>query len=154
MLKILLVIYIFIHGYCFAQDKTVINADNLISNKQKSSISAKGNVQLTRDRYKVFADEVTYDNANKKIYLKSKTKLIDTDNNNIFADEGVISDDMLRGEFKNAGIILNNGISIVSPRIIKENDDKYNIGQSNYYFCPNKNLNIDLSYDEIVREIK
>ena len=154
MFNILLIIIFILGNNCFAKSKTIINADTLTSNKKKSSISAKGNVQLTRDKYKVFADEVVYDNANNKIYLKSKTKLTDTENNNIFADEGVISDDMLHGEFKNAGIILNNGISIVSPSITKENDDKYNIGKSNYYFCPNKNLDIDMPYDEIVKEIK
>lgn len=146
---------IFLHNVdCFANGKTVINADVLSSNKLKSKISAKGNVQLTRDNYKVYADEVIYDNDENKIYLKHKTKLIDTENNNIFADEGVITDDMLYGEFKNAGIILSNGISIVSPNITKESDDKYLIGKSNYYFCPNKNLDIDMPYEDIVKEIK
>lgn len=138
----------------FASSKTVINADSLSSNKLKSKISARGNVQLTRDNYKVYADEVLYDNKENKIYLKNKTKLIDTENNNIFADEGVITDDMMYGEFKNAGIILSNGISIVSPNITKENDDRYLIGKSHYYFCPNKNLDIDMPYEDIVKEIK
>ena len=138
----------------FAGSKTVINADSLSSNKLKSKISARGNVQLTRDNYKVYADEVLYDNKENKIYLKNKTKLIDTENNNIFADEGVITDDMMYGEFKNAGIILSNGISIVSPNITKENDDRYLIGKSHYYFCPNKNLDIDMPYEDIVKEIK
>ncbi|MBR2141466.1 MAG: LPS-assembly protein LptD [Rickettsiales bacterium] len=133
---------------------TVINADTINSNKNKSSLSAKGNVQLTRDIYKVVADEVVYNSLENKIYLKSKTKLTDINNNNIFADEAVVSDDLLYGEFKNAGIILNNGISIISPKIIKENDDIYSISNSNYYFCPNENLNIDLPYEEIVKEIK
>lgn len=134
--------------------RTVINADVLNSNKNNSTFSAKGDVQLTRDNYKVNADEVVYDNVENKIFLKSKTKLKDTNNNNIFAEEGVISNDMMYGEFKNAGIILENGISIISPKIIKQNDEKYLIEKSNYYFCPNNNLNIDLSYDDIVKEIK
>ena len=154
MKKTIFAIFYLLPLAVFAESKTVINADTLTSSRAKSEISAKGNVQLTRDKYKVFADEVVYDNAENKIYLKSKTKLVDTENNNIFADEGVITDDMTYGEFKNAGIILNNGISIVSPEIKKENNDKYSIGKSNYYFCPNKNLDIDLPYDEIVKEIK
>lgn len=133
---------------------TVINADRLNAEKNRTKFSATGNVQLTRDKYKVTADEVIYDNLENKIYLKSRTKLKDIEGNNIFADEGVISKDMIYGEFKNAGIILKNGISIVSPNIIKENDDKYSIEQSNYYFCPNSNLNIDLPYNEIIKEIK
>ena len=152
--KIVFCIVILYSINCFASGKTIINADSLSSNKLKSKISAKGNVQLTRDNYKVYADEVVYDNEENKIYLKNKTKLIDTENNNIFADEGVITDDMMYGEFKNAGIILSNGISIVSPNITKENDDRYSIGKSNYYFCPNKNLDIDMPYEDIVKEIK
>ena len=143
-----------IEVFAYNKKTTVINADILQSDKINSKLSAKGNVQLTRDKYKVSADEVVYDNVQGKIFLKSKTKLKDTENNNIFADEGVISSDMIYGEFKNAGIILKNGISIVSPSIIKENDDKYLIGKSDYYFCPNSNLNIDLPYEDIVKEIK
>ena len=153
---IIITTLLFINNTTIASNSktTVINADTLQSDKINSKLSAKGNVQLTRDKYKVTADEVVYDNLQGKIFLKSKTKLKDIDNNNIFADEGVISSDMMYGEFKNAGIILKNGISIVSPSIIKENDDKYLIGKSDYYFCPNSNLNIDLPYEDIVKEIK
>ena len=67
---------LFTNNTTFANNSktTVINADTLQSDKINSKLSAKGNVQLTRDKYKVSADEVVYDNAQGKIFLKNKTK--------------------------------------------------------------------------------
>jgi LPS-assembly protein len=134
-------------------NKIIIEADKLDSN-MKTKLSAKGNVVLTKNTYKITANEIQYNSEEKTIYLKDRTKLTDSNNNNIFAEEGIISDDMLTGTFKNAGIILNNGISIVSPTIIKENNESYLIHESEYYFCPNENLDINLSYEEILNQIK
>lgn len=138
-----------------AKSKTIIiEADTITSNKQQKGYEAKGNVKLSRDIYKITSDKIIYDDEKKQIFLKSRAKLTDANNNNIFADEATISKDMSTGEFKNAGIILNNGISIVAPIIEKKDNNTYFMKESDYYFCPNENLNIDLSYDEIIKQIK
>lgn len=155
MIRIFIFLLLFLYNtVVYAQNSTiVIEADTLKSQKQ-NNYKAKGNVVLSRDIYKVTSDEIVYNNTKKTIFLKNKTKLTDKNNNNIFAEEAIISDDMLTGTFKNAGIILNNGISIVAPIIEKKNDESYLIYEPDYYFCPNENLNIDLSYEEIIKQIK
>jgi LPS-assembly protein len=126
----------------------------MLNSEKKNEFTAAGNVTLSKNIYKISADTVKYNNEKKTIYLKNRAKLTDINNNNIFAEEGIISDNMQVGEFKNAGIILNNGISIVSPMVVKNNDESYLIYEPDYYFCPNENLNIDLPYDEIINQIR
>ncbi len=152
----LLIFFVFIKiQYVYSKSETIIiGADTIKSNKQQKGYEAKGNVILQKDIYRVTSDKIIYDDIEKKIFLKNRAKLTDANNNNIFAEEAVISKDMSTGEFKNAGIILNNGISIIAPKIEKKDNNNYFMKESDYYFCPNENLNIDLSYDEIIKQIK
>lgn len=136
------------------KDTTIIEADKIISKSKNSKISASGNVIFMRDKYKITADKITYDKDKKKIYLEQRAKFIDTENNKIVAARAELSDDVKSGEFVDAGIILNSGLSIVSPFVKKINDYNYESSDSDYYFCPNENLDIDLTYEEIVKEIK
>lgn len=136
------------------KDTTIIEADKITSKSKNSEISASGNVIFIRDKYTISADKVTYDKIKKRIYLEKRTKFIDTENNKIVADTAELSDDVKTGSFTDASIILNNGLSIVSPTVKKINDDRYESFNSDYYFCPNENLDINLNYEEIVKEIK
>ena len=136
------------------KNKTVIEADNIISESKNSKISASGNVIFIRDKYKITADKVIYDKNKKKIYLEKRAKFIDTENNKIIADKAELSDDVKTGKFNNASIILNNGLSIVSPLVEKIDDNNYESTNSDYYFCPNDNLDMNLNYEDIVKEIK
>lgn len=132
----------------------IIEADSIKSNHLNSKILAEGNVLLIRGKYRVTADKITYDKENQKIYLEDRAKFTDSENNNIFANRAELADDVKTGDFSDAGIIMNSGLSIVSPHIVKEDDDNYTGSDAEYFFCPNEDLNMDLSYDEIVREIK
>ncbi len=157
MFKSFLLIFFILLQIQYAYSKSeiiIIEADTIKSKKQQKGYEAKGNVVFQKDIYKITSDNIIYDDTEKKIFLKSRAKLTDANNNNIFADEAVISKDMSKGEFKNAGIILNNGISIIAPKIEKIDNNNYFMKESDYYFCPNENLNIDLSYDEIIKQIK
>ena len=58
------------------KNKTVIEADNIISESKNSKISASGNVIFIRDKYKITADKVIYDKNKKKIYLEKRAKFI------------------------------------------------------------------------------
>lgn len=164
--KVLLIIIFFFNQKLYAIDgeselkvnkknmTTIMEADSVKSDHINSKVSANGNVKFIRGKYKITADSITYDKENGKIYLENRAKLIDNENNNIFADKAELSDDVKTGNFTNAGIILNSGLSIVSPNIIKNDDNNYTSYNSDYYFCPNEDLNIDLTYDEIIKEIK
>lgn len=149
----IITIFILINGAYGENETIIIEADSLEGIKERG-YRAEGNVVLSKDIYTVTSDNVVYDEDKKQIFLKSRAKLTDVNNNNIFAEEAVISNNLLTGEFKNAGIILNNGISIVAPVIRKIDNNNYSMFNSDYYFCPNESLNIDLSYDEIIKQIK
>ncbi len=136
------------------KDTTIIEADKITSGSKNSKILASGNVVFIRDKYKITADKITYDKSKKKIYLERRAKFTDIENNKIIANRAELSDDVKSGEFTDASIILNNGLSIVSPLVKKIDDNNYESSNSDYYFCPNENLDTNLNYDEIVKGIK
>jgi LPS-assembly protein len=52
------------------QDKLVIDADELVYDKDKNTISAVGSVQLFYEGRVLQADRVTYDRASKRVYAE------------------------------------------------------------------------------------
>jgi LPS-assembly protein len=136
----------------FAEDKILIKADSLNNATKDNKVLATGNVKFIKNDYTILSEKIIFDRKDKKIIFDGKTKLLDIDKNNIFAENGEISDDISEGIFNNAGIILNNGISLISPTINKKNN-KYSMKKCIFYFCKNNDLNIELPYDKIKKEI-
>ncbi|MDR0571435.1 MAG: LPS assembly protein LptD [Rickettsiales bacterium] len=134
-----------------SDNKIVIKADSLSKSKKQNNVSASGNVEFIKDKYKIISEKVVFNKGEKKILFTGKTKLLDTENNNIFADSGEVSDDIESGVFNNAGIILNNGLFIIAPSINKDGN-KYFLKKCKFYFCKNNDLNIDLPFDSIKKE--
>jgi LPS-assembly protein len=132
----------------------IIEGGHVNSKIKRSVVSVDGGVKITRGGYSITADSVTCDRENGKIYLDKKIRMRDNAGNSMFAEGAELSADLGRGTFRNAGIILGRGVSIVSERLEKENDHNYFGHSSNYYFCPNGELNIDLSYEDIVAQLE
>ncbi|MDR1494742.1 MAG: hypothetical protein LBI29_01745, partial [Rickettsiales bacterium] len=132
----------------------IIEGGRINSKIRKSVVSIDGGVKITRGKYNITADSITYDKENGKIYLNKKIRMKDGAENNMFAEKAELSANLTEGTFENAGIILGDGISIVSEQMEKEDDYNYFGHNSNYYFCPNRELNIDLSYDDLMAQIE
>jgi LPS-assembly protein len=132
-------------------NKIIIKADTLSNSKEQNKVSASGNVEFIRNNYKIISENVVFNKNEKKISFIGKTKLFDTENNNVFADGGEVSDDIKTGVFNSAGIILNNGLFIIAPSINKD-ENKYFMKKCKFYFCKNKDLNISLPYKDIKKE--
>lgn len=147
--------FFFLIGNVYASNEAiVIKADTLKTDKKNLTIKAKGNVEFSKNEYKINADEVEYNKKQKKIYLNKRAKMTDNAENKIFAESGEVDDDIKKGEFKNAGIILKNGVSITSPKVKKESDDIFVSEKANFFFCKDEGLNIDLSYEDIQKEMR
>ncbi|MDR2777689.1 MAG: LPS assembly protein LptD [Rickettsiales bacterium] len=132
----------------------IIEGSRVNSEIKKSVVSVGGGVKITQGEYNITADSVVYDRENGKIYLDRKVKMVDGEKNNMFAERAEISSNLTMGTFNNAGIILNRGISIVSERMEKEDDYNYFGYNSTYYFCPNSDLDTNLSYDDIMLQME
>ncbi|MDR1425714.1 MAG: LPS assembly protein LptD [Rickettsiales bacterium] len=135
-------------------DVFIIEGGKASSMIKNSTFSIDGGVRITRGEYNITSDSVTYDRENGKIFLDKKIRMEDGGKNKMFAEKAELSANLNRGVFENAGIILDRGISIVSERMDKDDDYNYFGYSSTYYFCPNRELDMDLSYDDIMAQIE
>ena len=79
------------------QDKLVIDADQLVYDKDKNTISAVGSVQLFYQGRVIQADRVTYDRATKRVYAEGHAKMTDEHGNIVYGSRFALSDDFRDG---------------------------------------------------------
>ena len=137
-------------GVC--ADQTTIEADNI--NKINNNIEAKGNVVIQKDKYTLSTDKILYNRDERKFFLNRKAKMVSSDKQAIFAEKGIVDENIKNGEFRNAGLIFDKGISVFSKKMEKVDENNYIANDTDYYLCPNNNLKYDWNYDEIINELK
>ena len=74
------------------QDKLVIDADELVYDKDKNTISAVGSVQLFYQGRVLQADRVTYDRASKRVYAEGHAKMTDEHGDVVYGSRFALSD--------------------------------------------------------------
>lgn len=149
--KVVIIAIIIINvGVCAEQ--TTIEADNI--NKVNNNIEANGNVIIQKDKYTLSTDKILYNRDEKKFFLNRKAKMVSSDKQAIFAEKGIVDENIKSGEFKNAGLIFDKGISVFSKKMEKIDENNYIADDTDYYLCPNNNLKYDWNYDEIINELK
>ena len=79
----------------------LMEADTLVYDNDRGTVTARGNVQIDYDGYKVVAEQVSYDQANRRVMASGNVEIIERDGNRIYADEIDITDDLGDG-FVNA----------------------------------------------------
>ncbi|WP_245408269.1 LPS-assembly protein LptD [Zhengella mangrovi] len=79
----------------------LMEADTLIYDNDNGTVTARGNVQIDYDGYKVVAEKVTYNQATRRVMASGNVEIIERDGNRIYADEIDITDDLGNG-FVNA----------------------------------------------------
>lgn len=79
----------------------LLEADTLIYDNAGGTVTARGNVQIDYDGYKVVAEQVTYDQGTRRVMASGNVELIERNGNRIYADEIDITDDLGDG-FVNA----------------------------------------------------
>jgi LPS-assembly protein len=151
--KILIVFFLFLIPSGYAYGRTVIRADSIISSKEEEKITADGNVEFVKNNYKIISEKIFLNRRDKKISFGGKTKLMDATGNNVFAESGEMSDDASFGTFNDAGILLNSGVTIISPSIEKRNE-RYSIKRCKFYFCKENNLSMSDPYSVIKKNVK
>jgi len=140
---------------CFAakqKDSSTLKAKKITTNPKDNKIHAKGNVELINNNQIFKAADVTYDQKTKVIEASGQVKIKDAQDNKLFAQEAIVKNDgSYEAEFKNGGIIFDNGSSISSPRIIRKSEKVFIMEKPRYALCP-ANLNLDQSYEEIAKQ--
>ena len=72
---------------------TILKADQVDGSQKNQTISAKGNVEITKGPSKLIADEAIYDKKNKNITLQGDIVVNNLEIGKLKSDKAVIKDD-------------------------------------------------------------
>ena len=73
-------------------DKMVIDADQLIYDKDKNTVTASGSVQLFYQGRLLQADRVIYDRASKRVFAEGHAKMTDEHGNVVYGSRFALRD--------------------------------------------------------------
>lgn len=135
------------------EEQIIIEADN-IESKNDNILTVNGNVVLKKNNNEAYSEELIYDRKNKKIYLDKKIKFYSNTKDVLFSDKSIVSDDLLTGTFGKSGIKSSENITILADEIKKTDENTYIGTNTTYFICPNEYANMDLNYEDIVKNIK
>ena len=77
--------------------KMLLQADNLIMDRDAKTVTAAGNVQIEYDGNRLVAREVVYNQATKRMVAKGNVEIVEKDGNRIYSDEMDVTDDFRDG---------------------------------------------------------
>jgi LPS-assembly protein len=117
------------------QDKLVIDADELVYDKDKNTISAVGSVQLFYEGRVLQADRVTYDRASKRVYAEGHAKMTDEHGNVVYGSRFALSDDFRDGFIESVQVLTVDKTRFTSPRIERSNGDVTVLDKGAYTAC-------------------
>ena len=117
------------------QDKLVIDADELVYDKDKNTISAVGSVQLFYQGRVLQADRVTYDRATKRVYAEGHAKMTDEHGNIIYGSRFALSDDFRDGFIDSVQVLTTDKTRFSSPRVERSNGDVTVLQKGAYTAC-------------------
>ncbi len=116
-------------------DKLVIDADELVYDKDKNTISAVGSVQLFYQGRVLQADRVTYDRASKRVYAEGHAKMTDEHGDVMYGSRFALSDDFRDGFIDSVQVLTTDKTRFTSPRIERSNGDVTVLEKGAYTAC-------------------
>jgi LPS-assembly protein len=116
-------------------DKLLIDADELVYDKDKNTISAVGSVQLFYEGRVLQADRVIYDRASKRVYAEGHAKMTDEHGNVVYGSRFALSDDFRDGFIDSVQVLTTDKTRFTSPRIERSNGDVTVLQKGAYTAC-------------------
>ena len=117
------------------QDKLVIDADQLIYDKDKNTVTAEGSVQLFYQGRVLQADRVIYDRASKRVYAEGHAKMTDEHGNVVYGSRFALSDDFANGFMESVQVLTTDKTRFSSPRVERSGGDITVLEKSAYTAC-------------------
>ncbi len=116
-------------------DKLVIDADELIYDKDKNTVSAAGSVQLFYQGRVLQADRVIYERATKRVYAEGHAKMTDEHGDVIYGSRFELSDDFRDGFIDSVQVLTADKTRFTSPRVERSTGDITVLQKGAYTAC-------------------
>jgi LPS-assembly protein len=117
------------------QDKLVIDADELVYDKDKNIVTAQGSVQLFYQGRVLQADKVIYERATKRVYAEGHAKMTDEHGDVVYGSRFELSDDFREGFIDSVQALTADKTRFTSPRIERQNGDLTVLQNGAYTAC-------------------
>lgn len=122
------------------QDKLVIDADELIYDRDKNTVTAKGSVQLFYQGRVLQADRVVYNRATKRVYAEGHAKMTDERGDVVYGSRFELSDNFREGFIDSVQALTSDKTRFTSPRVERQNGEVTVLEKGAYTACePCKN---------------
>ena len=118
-----------------APDKLVIDADELIYDKDKNTVSAAGSVQLFYQGRVLQADRVVYDRVTKRVYAEGHAKMTDEHGDVVYGSRFELSDNFREGFIDSVQVLTSDKTRFTSPRAERSGGDVTVLQRGAYTAC-------------------
>ena len=116
-------------------DKLVIDADELVYDQDKNTVSAVGSVQLFYQGRVLQADRVVYNRTTKRVYAEGHAKMIDEHGDVVYGSRFELSDSFREGFIDSVQILTADKTRFTSPRVERSNGDVTVLEKGAYTAC-------------------
>ena len=124
ILKFIIVFILFIQiDVTSANQKFFLSAETIKKDDNNNSISAYGKVNITSDKIKLKADEITYYLDNNKLFAKGNVIIFEESGNIVYASEAKLSKNFKNSFIKNIGVLLANESRLAASSAQSFEDD-------------------------------
>lgn len=121
----------------------VLKADEIDGDQQTKTLTAIGNVEVTKGTSTVYADKVTYNKNGGMIRAFGHVKIKDLEVGNIRASNLEIKDDFSSGKFYDSKMIFTDGSYLESPEIDRQTPFITVLQNPIFSICPNPEIAAD-----------
>lgn len=118
----------------------VLKADEVNGDKIANSLTAIGNVEVSKGNSVIYADEMVYNKDKKTIRAIGNVKVKNIEIGNMRATEAEVQDDFSKGTFLGSVMFFNDGAYFSSPKVDRETANVTTFYKSIYSFCPNDEI--------------
>jgi LPS-assembly protein len=123
--------------------QAVLKADEIDGDQKTKTLTAIGNVEVTKGTSAIYADKVTYNKNGGMIRAFGHVKIKDLEVGNIRASNLEIKDDFSSGKFYDSKMIFTDGSYLESPEINRQTPFVTVLQNPIFSICPNPEIAAD-----------
>lgn len=116
-------------------DRMLVDAAEMVFNRDKNSVEARGDVQIFYQGRGLQADKVIYDRANKRVFAEGRVKITERDGTVSYADKAELTDDFRTGFIDSLRMESSDKTYFSAPRAERVNGETTTFDRGTYTAC-------------------
>lgn len=117
------------------QDRLLVEAKQLVYNRDTSVVSAEGNVQLYYQGRVLEADKVIYDRGANRVYAQGNAKMTEADGSVTYSDKFDLTDDFKSGFINSLSTVTKDKTYLTAPRAERSEGETTALEKATYTAC-------------------